>query len=307
MKKIIIVIFVICVIGIACSFIFLFQPKQEFANGVKVDGSVANTQKSEVVLHFSTWQNQAYLSPIIRKTRATSQFLFFDEKGKLDNQFTLNREILCNPIVETNDAICFGYSDFSLTSNCESLNFIDDTTNLNLPSMTMFGPQTSGYIEAHNSAYYLLNLGSNVISGQYTTILRFVTQDTSYDIVIPEAVYYISYDKNNDRFIYRLSDDVNVFSYGYITFDENKLKYVLNQPKFKIDKENINKKYNYFSQGYGILLEDDYAYELMICEINDTIIQECNLDLKNIDKDKIAGILMLCKYDLSKQTHSYRI
>lgn len=304
MKKIIIVISILCVIGIVCSLVFLYQPKQEFTNGVIVDGSVTNTQNSKVVLHFSTWQNQTDLSSIIRKTRATSQFLFFDEKGNLDNHFSVNREILCNPIVKTNDTICFGYSDFCLKSNGKSLNFVDDATNLNLSSMTMFGPQTSGYIEAHDSAYYLLNLGSNAISGQYTTILRFVTQDSSYDIVIPESVYYIAYDKNDDKFIYRLSDDVGVFSYGYITFDENKLEYVLNQTKYKIDKEIINNKYGYFSQGYGILFEENYAYELMICEINDTIMQECHLTLEDIEKNKKAGILMLCKYDLLKQTVS---
>ncbi len=196
------------------------QNKIKLNDKVVVSGEAYVPDECNVMLHFSTFQRTNTASANARMKRADTQFICCDDAGEVTNSFSVNREIFNRPIMRLNFSIALGYLDFNLNCTNKGVTFVDDSTALDLPQWTGLGSDVTGYIEERDTAYYLLNMGTGAIDGQYTTILRFVNSETSYDVVMPFAVIYAAYDRVSDRFVYRVSNHSDDFLYGFIDYDE---------------------------------------------------------------------------------------
>jgi len=261
-------------------------------NGVNITGTGVMPEDSKVILHFSTRQHPSATSAIIRKARATSQFLYYSETGDMLNHFSINREVLCNSISQLNNSFSICYADFSLNITKSSCSFLDDSTGLDLPTMTIFGPQQTDYLPDKNLSYYLINFGTGPIPGQYTTILRFNGENSSYDVVIPYSICCVSYDEENDRFIYRLRKEIDHYAFGFITFNESSGKYVINEPCGDISRAEMTDRYGDKSGGGIFMIKGDMTYEIIPCQINNQIQKDLNITTI-YPEDENWGVLVL--------------
>ncbi len=267
---------------------------------IEAFGTLMIDDDTKIVLHFSTRQNTTDLSQTIRVSRAKSQFLMFDKNGNLLNKFSMNREVLCNPITEIKNGLNICYADFALGIYNTGYKLYDDSYGLNLKGMTNFGPMYTGKIENKNLSYYVLNLGTGAIEGQYTTILRIIGENLSYDVIIPHSVSCISYDEVSDRFIYRIRGDVEKFEYGTIDYDEKNLRYVINDVKNVISRRLTVKKYGDQSGGGVFLVRDNVVYSIIPQKLNKYISSELNIT-QDYSENEIWGVLLLEKINLATQ------
>lgn len=270
-------------------------------DGVVVSGEAYVPDECKVMLHFSTFQRTNSASASMRIKQADTQFICCDDSGEVINSFSVNREIINRPIARLNSSTTLGFLDFNLNCSNDSVTFIDDSTALDLPRWTGLGSDVTGYIEERDTAYYLLNMGTGAIDGQYTTILRFVNSETSYDVVMPFAVIYAAYDRVYDRFIYRVSNHSDDFLYGFIDFDEVTGQYRYNEPESSIQLYSMLENYgDYAYDGYRILIDDNVVYEILTIPVNENVLNDLDLPSEYLDDSEHKwGELMIRIFDLT--------
>lgn len=277
------------------------QNKLELNDGVVVSGEAYVPDECKVMLHFSTFQRTNSASANVRMKQADTQFICCNDSGEVINSFSVNREIFNRPIMRLDSTTTLGFLDFNLNCSSDGVTFVDDSTSLDLPRWTGLGSDVTGYIEESDTAYYLLNLGTGAIDGQYTTILRFVNSETSYDVVMPFAVIYAAYDRVYDRFIYRVSNHSDDFLYGFIDFDEVTGQYRYNEPENSIQLQSMLDNYgDYAYDGYRILFDDNIVYEILTVPINENVLNDLNLSSDYLDTPEHRwGVLVIRSFDLN--------
>ena len=278
------------------------QNKLELNDGVVVSGEAYVPDECKVMLHFSTFQRTNTASASVRMKQADTQFICCDNSGEVTNSFSVNREIFNRPIARLNSSTTLGFLDFNLNCSNDSVTFIDDSTALNLP-WTGLGSDVTGYIEERDTAYYLLNLGTGAIDGQYTTILRFVNSETSYDVVMPYPIMYAAYDRVSDRFIYRVSNHSDDFLYGFIDYNDVTGRYRYNEPEYSIQLRSMLENYgDYAYDGYRILIDDNVVYEILTIPVNENVLSDLDLSSNYLDSSEHRwGVLILRSFDLTNQ------
>ena len=276
----------------------------ELERGMVVSGETNIREDCAVVLHFSTFQKSYDGSELTRALRASSQFLCCDSDGALTNAFLVNREILCNPVVKLKSSISIGFLDCSLICSPNGINFFDNSSSLDLSKWTGKGPTLSGYIDEYDTAYFLFNLGTGPIKGQYSTVLRFVNSQTSYDVVIPHPITYVAYDSVNRRFVYRVSAPSDEFLYGFIDYDAENNRYQYNTPNEPISIETTVATYGDWGKGgYRALCVDNVVYEILTIPVNERVIEDLHLSSDYLDNSECWwGVLVLSCFNLSKNT-----
>lgn len=268
--------------------------------GMIVSGNAYVREDCNVILHFSTFQKSYDGNEFTRTARASSQFLCCNADGELENTFLVNREILCNPIVALKSSVSIGFLDCSLICSSNGINYLDNSSSLDLSKWTGDGPTLSGYIAEYDTAYFLFNLGTGPIKGQYSTVLRFVDPQTSYDVVIPHSITYVAYDSVNRRFVYRISTPSDEFLYGFIDYDVENNRYRYNTPNEPISIETTLAKYGDWGKGgYRALCVDDVVYEILTIPVNEQVIEDLQLTSDYLDNSECWwGVLVLSCYDL---------
>lgn len=302
-KSLFITIVVLCFILLtACS---NEQEKVVLNDGVVVSGKAYVPTSCAVMFHFATFQLTNSAVETVRNARAQTQFVCCDEAGNVMNSFSVNREIFSRPIECLKSSMSLGFLDFSLICSSDGVNFIDDSTSLNLKGWTGLGADMTGYIAEHDTAYYLYNLGTGAIDGQYSTILRLVNSQTSYDVVIPYSVTYVAYDRVRDQFIYRVCNHSNDFLYGIIDYDGNTNKYYFNEPANSVALDAMLNKYGrYADNGYRVLIEDNVVYEMLAVPINENVLDDLDLSSNYLDSsERRWGVLLLRTLNLNDGTY----
>lgn len=277
------------------------QNNMELNNGVVVSGEAYVSDKCKVMLHFSTFQRTNSATASVRMKQADTQFICCDDAGEVTNSFSVNREIFNRPIMRLDSTTTLGFLDFNLNCSGNGVTFIDDSTSLDLPRWTGLGSDVTGYIEESDTAYYLLNLGTGAIDGQYTTILRFVNSETSYDVVLPYPVIYAAYDQISDRFIYRVSNHSDDFLFGFIDYDDVTGRYRYNEPEKSIQLQSMLDNYgDYAYDGYRILFDDNIVYEILTVPVNENVLNDLNLSSDYLDTPEHRwGVLVIRSFDLN--------
>lgn len=277
----------------------------ELANGISLLGEAYVKDDCNVLLHFSTLQRTNDGSAAVRKARAESQFLCCDKDGAVTNSFLVNREILCNPVVHMDSVVSVGFMDFSLICTSDGVEMVDDSSALDLSEWTGQGPLQSGYIEEDDTTYYLFNLGTGPIDGQYTTILRFVNSQTSYDVTIPYPIMYVAYDVEKKQFIYRVDDYTSDnFLYGFIDYNPAEQQFRYNEPEEPISYEMSKMMYGDWAfGGFRALYDDNVVYEVLTIPVNEQVVEDLQLPSSYLDNSECWwGVLMLSCYDLKEKT-----
>lgn len=275
-------------------------------NGVIVSGQANVPNGCAVMFHFATFQQTNSAVREVRKARALTQFVCCDESGRVASSFSDNREIFGRPIVCLKSNVSIGFLDFNLICSSDNVNFLDNSTSLNLSSWTGLGADVTGYIAKHNTAYYLYNLGTGAIDGQYSTILRLVDSQTSYDVVIPYSVTYVAYDAIRDQFIYRVRDHSTNFTYGIINYDMDADQYCFNEPTNSVSLDVMLNKYGgYADDGYRILVDDNVVYEMLAVPVNVAVLKDLHLSADYLDDwEHRWGVLLLRTIDLNNGTYN---
>jgi len=275
-------------------------------NGVTVTGKMTVPSECTVMLHFSTFQLTKSAVQTVREARALTQFVCCAEEGYVASSFSVNREIFNRPIACLKSDVSLGFLDFNLICSSDDVDFLDNSSSLNLTGWTGLGADITGYIAKHDTAYYLYNLGTGAIEGQYSTILRLVDSQTSYDVVIPYSVTYVAYDDIRDRFIYRVRDHSTNFTYGIINYDMDAHKYYFNEPTNSVSLDVMLDKYGgYADDGYRILVDDNVVYEMLAVPVNAAVLKDLNLSSDYLDDwEHRWGILLLRTIDLNNGTYN---
>lgn len=274
-------------------------------HSVNLSGDARVDEDCRVILHFSTFQKTYDGSAATRKARAKSQFLCCDSSGKVTNSFALNREIICNPVVSMNSTVSIGFMDFNLICSANGVEMLDNSSYLDFSEWTGEGPLQSGYIKEDDTTYYLFDIGTGAIDGQYTTILRFVSSQTSYDVVIPYPVIYVAYDAAKKQFIYRIDDyTTDNFLYGFIDYDAATQRFRFNEPEEPISYSTSTSLYGDWAfGGYRALYDDDIVYEILTIPVNEQVVEDFQLPLSYLDNSEYWwGVLILSRYDLRENT-----
>ena len=254
------------------------KEKSHIINGdIEYTGEAMLHNDTKVILHFSTIHHTADTPKLFRKAFAESQFFCFSSEGILLNNFLINREVMGNAISEHKNGMSICYADFTLMINNSGYSFLDDSCNLDLPTMTYFAPSYTGRIENKELTYYVLRLGTEVIKGQSTTLLRIVGENYAYDVVIPYSVAFVSYDEVNDRFIYNVFAGANEFKYGTVEFDESVGRYSFTDVVESISIKSIVNTYGESSSALLFLANGNTVYHVLPLKLNERIINDLNL------------------------------
>lgn len=254
------------------------KEKSHIINGdIEYTGEAMLHNDTKVILHFSTIHHTADTPKLFRKAFAESQFFCFSSEGVLLNNFLINREIMGNAISKHKNGVSICYADFSLMINNSGYSFLDDTCNLDLPTMTYFAPSYTGRIESKELTYYVLRLGTEVIKGQSNTLIRIVGENYAYDVVIPYSVAFVSYDEVNDRFIYNVFAGANEFKYGSVEFDESMDRYYFMDIADSISMNSVKDICGDISSALLFLANGNTVYHLLPLRLNDRIINDLNL------------------------------
>lgn len=276
----------------------------ELGREVKISGDARIHNDCAVVLHFSTFQKTYGAPDFVRLSRAETQFICCDDNGTITNSFLVNREIRCNPVVSMDSMVSIGFLDFSLICSSNSIDYLDNSLSLDLSEWTGDGPTLSGYIEEDDTAYYLFNLGTGAVDGQYTTLLRFVNTQMSYDVVIPYSVSYVAYDRVNRQFAYRVATHSEDFLYGIIDYDTTNQRFKYNAPKESISIESTLTKYGEWGLGeYRALYNNNVVYEILTIPVNEKVVEDLHLSSDYLDNSECWwGVLVLSCFNLSENT-----
>lgn len=274
----------------------------KFERGVTVTGAEGISSDSAVILHFATFNKVG--PDFVRTSRAESQFICCDKNGAVTDSFCINREVLANPVVSLSSSVSIGFEDYSLICSSEGIDYLDNSLSLDLSDATVQCPVLSGYIEEDDTAYYVFNMGTGPIRGQYTTILRFVNPQTSYDVVIPHSLTFVAYDSSNRQFVYRVRTTKNDFVYGYIDYDVINKKYNYNPPQAPISIESSISKFGSDAVGsLRALYADDVIYEIIKIYLNEEVVKDLNLSSDYLDFSEYKwGVLVLRTIDLKDKT-----
>lgn len=282
----------------------------ELYDGVKVTGDAYISDDCKAIFHFSTRTpgSQIISSDIIDNARVETQFICCNDKGDIINSFSVNRENINRTIVPVNNETIMSYCDFSLSYTKKGVVFVDDSEGLSLPSMTLCGASISEYIEQNDTAYYLWNLGGAANNDVYTTILRFVNANGSYDLYIPYSVAYLAYDQIQNQFIYRLVQPTDEFKYGIIDYNPETCRYCYNEPDNSVSLKTMIEEYgNDVSEGFRILFEDNIVYEMFSVPLNNKILNDLGLPSDYLNSSQTSedeAVILLRTIDIKNGTAS---
>ena len=280
--------------------------KLELNDGVVVSGEAYVPDETKVMLHFATFQRTNTASAEKRMAEADTQFICCDDAGNVTNSFSVNREIFNRPIMRLNSVTTLGFLDFNLNCSSDGITYVDDSTYLDLPQWTGLGSDVTGYIEETDTAYYLYNMGTGAIDGQYTTILRFVNSQTSYDVVMPYPIIYAAYDRVLDQFIYRVSNHSDDFLFGFIDYDDVTGRYRYNEPLNSIPLGSMLEKHgDHAYDGYRILFDDNIVYEILTVPVNENVLNDLELSTDYLERTEHRwGVLLLRTFNFNDNTYS---
>ena len=212
----IVLLFLVAFLGVLAVPILLSIP----INNVGDQSQLTTTplpQNTKVILHASTFSSSGQIS-----SNPRSIFYFYDSTGKYISSSGKREEVNDDCILQTDDRILYLFKNETISSSNESVQNLPGRSGTEIKSVK-FGPSTVGYIEELDLGYSLLNVGKKSPETPYVTILRFISDDEFYDVIIPYYLNGIAYDASNKRFVCEISsltpsDVVSFLDYTVVAY-----------------------------------------------------------------------------------------
>lgn len=246
-----------------------------------------------VVINISTYSTSTYSDPF-----AKSNLYYYSEEGELLGVSPpQNGEYSCL-IAETCSGLTCFYKNHTVIVTRDGETELPNSSQTTMHT-TKFRPSQVGYLPSVDISFALLNIGQKSSNVPYINILRFVSQEQNYDIIIPYYLTSVAYDPVQNRFLCEISPIMGTSEYiEYVIVFYNE-----ETGQFELD-ETVNKLHNpdlsdvYFETYNNALAKEYLSY-------NSEFLVRGNI-LKQISEvqktpDDTQSVLIQSIYDLETQ------
>lgn len=254
-----------------------------------------------VIIHASTFSS----GDMIAKS-PESILYFYNSNGKLISQANEPEEVCGDFIMESSEGI--GYFFKNHTTLTTSTNAVSkDNESGTIIHSIKFGPSAIGYIEDMNVYYSLVNVGQHSKEEPYINIIRIVSDEENYDVIIPYYLENISYDKLKKQFICEISpmndiENSSFCDYVIVSYDESLKKFVLDETVHHLNNDMLAIGYDKFNS--DSMVKSNILYNVVVMnhtEKENGLYGDLILSVYDLEADKLVENKMLIKeYDLGK-------
>ncbi len=280
------------------------MPEEFFNAQTDVQSQVENMDmmlpdETKVIIHGATFTASG-----LQTEEPRSAFYFYDEKGNLIKQTVYGEEINSDFMVQSEEGLCLFFKNDTMLIAEDEVQVQENTSGTKLKS-AKFGPSAVGFIEDLKLNYALLNIGKKSPEVPYINILRFVSGEENYDVIIPYYLEQISYDSVRKQFICEISplngiEDSSFFDYVLVSYDEDAKQFVYDATVHHIDNPHVQENWTKYNS--AAMTQNNQLYHVIVAdtmESADAYVGHLILSVYDLETDKtVSAEMLLENYDL---------
>ena len=236
-------------------------------------GAAVLPQDATLLLHTGTWTLSGAVNPFPRE-----KMYFYNAEGEVLTS-TLDMEEFLGRGIFANERLCYFVNNHTVLMDPYSTRSYTEYEEDTFVSVGATPSESgSGYIREMDIYYALQNVGRRAGNDRYISVLRLVSLEHSYDVIIPYCVSDLCYDSLKQQFVCVLSDltrpsegypgyehylntgEYEGLAYLVIPYDSASQQFslreevtVLPNPALQID-----------SYAQGVLVKDNFLYQVSL-------------------------------------------
>ena len=264
---------------------------------------VAIPKDSAVIIHASTFTAYKEFASSPR-----SVLYFYNEKGEIIESVYETEEVVGDFIVESPKGLCYFFKNHSILTNSTSAVDMSNASGTTVKNIN-FGPSMTEYIKELDLSYALLNIGKRAQDMPYINILRFVSQEETYDVVIPYYLDSVHYDAERKEFICMIApvdingiEDGGLLNYVVVNMDELTEKFVFREDVHHLVNDSRTSETE--SLNSSCMVQNRRLYNVMVVPENTENLHgkgSLVLSVYDLETDEyISGTILIKDYELGK-------
>lgn len=219
-------------------------------------------EDTSVIIHASTFTASGAIELFPR-----SKIYYYNENGEILAIANEPEEVGGEFIAESPENLCYFFKNHSILSNQSTVSNMENTSGTQIKAVK-FGPSQIGYLNDQDMFYSLINVGQKSTDISYINILRFVSNNITYDVVIPYFLDSVCYDSIQKKFICIIApvninglDMSDALHYVTVSWDDSTRKFIYDDEVHHLPGEIPFAAEDYFTVGY--MAKNDCLYEVV--------------------------------------------
>ena len=222
-----------------------------------------------------------------------SKIYYYNENGEILAVANEPEAVNGDFIVESPEDLCYFFKNHSILSNQTTVSDMENTSESKIDTIK-FAPSQIGHLNNQDMFYSLINVGQKSKDTSYINILRLVSNDTTYDVIIPYFLDAVCYDATQKKFICILAptninnlNKSDALHYVTVNWDDSAGKFIYDNEVHRLQGEIQFAGATYFTVGY--MAKNDCLYQVVVIP-------------NNIEDIYGKGSMVLQVYDLKKDS-----
>ena len=222
---------------------------------------------TSVIIHASTFTASGAIEIFPR-----SKIYYYNQNGEILAIANEPEEVCGEFIAESPENLCYFFKNHSILSNRSTVSNMENASETQINAVK-FGPSQIGYLNEQDMFYSLINVGQKSTDTSYINILRFVSNDETYDVIIPYFLDSVCYDAIQKKFICIIApvntnglDTSDALHYVTVNWNDSTRKFIYDNEVHHLPGEIPFAADSYFTSGY--MAKNDCLYEVVVIPSN---------------------------------------